>query len=52
MSKGGAHYDMSNLMPICKPCHANKTAWEVKMANRKSDWIIVDEAGRLVSGRE
>lgn len=25
LAKGGAPYDMSNLQPICDPCHRDKT---------------------------
>ena len=33
-SEGGALYDMSNLQPLCRECHARKSSGEQSQANR------------------
>ena len=44
IAKGGAVHDLSNMQPVCKPCHDRKTAedngWKVKRTFGADGWPI------------
>lgn len=51
LADGGARFARANLQALCRPCHELKTAFENRVRNRGGHWVVVDEGGRLVSGR-
>jgi len=51
LHKGGAAFDRNNIQTLCAKCHEVKSAYEARMRERGGDWIVVDENGKLISGR-